>query len=43
MSSVKGNIILNGLNTITGIIFPVITFPYAARILLPDGIGVVNF
>lgn len=24
-------------------IFPVITFPYASRILLPDGIGVVNF
>lgn len=23
--------------------FPVVTFPYAARILLPDGIGAVNF
>lgn len=43
MASVKGNIILNGLNTITGIIFPIITFPYAARILLPEGIGVINF
>lgn len=43
MSSVKTNIILNGLNTITGIVFPVITFPYAARILLPEGIGTVNF
>lgn len=43
MGSVKGNIILNGINTITGIIFPVVTFPYAARILLPDGIGAVNF
>lgn len=43
MKSVKGNVILNGLNTITGIIFPVITFPYAARVLLPDGIGSVNF
>lgn len=30
-------------NTVTGIIFPIITFPYAARILMPEGIGVVNF
>lgn len=43
MPSVKGNIVLNGINTITGIIFPIITFPYAARILLPEGIGVINF
>lgn len=43
MSSVKGNIILNALNTVTGIIFPVITFPYAARVLLPEGIGAINF
>ena len=43
MSSIKTNIILNGLNTITGIVFPVITFPYAARVLLPEGIVTVNF
>ena len=43
MASVKGNIILNGINTVTGIIFPMITFPYAARVLMPDGIGTVNF
>lgn len=43
MASVKSNIILNGINTITGILYPVITFPYAARILMPDGIGAVNF
>lgn len=43
MPSVKGNILLNGINTVTGIIFPVITFPYAARVLLPEGIGAVNF
>lgn len=43
MASVKSNILLNGLNTVTGIIFPIITFPYAARILLPEGIGIVNF
>ncbi len=27
----------------TGIIFPMITFPYAARVLLPEGIGTINF
>lgn len=43
MASVKSNILLNGLNTITSILFPVVTFPYAARILLPEGIGAVNF
>ena len=43
MSSLKTNVLLNFVNTITGIIFPVITFPYAARVLLPDGIGAVNF
>ncbi|MDE7345768.1 MAG: flippase [Muribaculaceae bacterium] len=43
MSSVKKNIILNGINTVTSILFPIVTFPYAARILLPEGIGVINF
>ena len=43
MASVKKNIVLNALNTVTSIIFPIITFPYAARVLLPEGIGTVNF
>ena len=43
MASLKKNIILNYINTITGIIFPIITFPYASRILNPEGIGIVNF
>lgn len=43
MPSLKKNIILNGLNTVTAVIFPVITFPYAARVLLPEGIGTINF
>ena len=43
MSSLKTNVVLNFVNTLTGIVFPVITFPYAARILLPEGIGTVNF
>lgn len=43
MSSVKKNILLNGINTLTSILFPVVTFPYAARVLLPEGIGAINF
>lgn len=43
MASLKGNIILNSINTITSVLFPIITFPYAARVLLPEGIGLVNF
>ncbi len=43
MASVKSNVLLNGINTVVGIIFPIITFPYAARVLLPEGIGTVNF
>jgi len=43
MSSLKGNIILNYINTLSGLIFPIVTFPYAARVLQPEGIGVVNF
>ena len=43
MSSLKGNIILNYINTLSGLIFPIVTFPYAARMLQPEGIGVVNF
>lgn len=43
MARLKGNIIFNSLNTITGILFPVITFPYASRVLMPEGIGTVNF
>lgn len=43
MPSIKDNIILNGIKTITELLFPVVTFPYAARVLMPDGIGAVNF
>lgn len=43
MASLKTNVIFNYVNTITGLIIPVITFPYASRILLPEGIGTVNF
>lgn len=43
MSSLKGNIVLNFINTFAGIVFPIITFPYAARVLMPEGIGTINF
>lgn len=41
--SLKSNILLNVLNTLTRVAFPIVTFPYAARVLLPEGIGIVNF
>lgn len=37
------NIVLNGIRTILSLIFPLITFPYIARVLAPEGIGQANF
>ena len=42
-NSIKKNFILNLINTVTGLLFPLITFPYASRILMADGIGQVQF
>ena len=41
--SLKKNIILNYIRTATNILFPLITYPYAYRILLTEGMGVVKF
>lgn len=41
--SVKVNYIFNLVNTISGLLFPLITFPYASRVMMADGIGHVNF
>lgn len=41
--SIKKNYIYNLINTVSGILFPLITFPYVSRILLADGIGQVQF
>lgn len=41
--SIRKNFILNMLRTVMNIIFPLITFPYVSRILLPEGMGKVNF
>lgn len=43
MTSIKKNYIFNLLNTVTSLLFPLVTFPYASRIMLADGIGQVNF
>ena len=41
--SIKNNFLLNLSTTITELLFPLITFPYASRILMADGIGQVQF
>lgn len=43
VKSVKFNFIMNIILTGSSFIFPLITFPYISRILLPDGVGKVNF
>ena len=43
MKSVKSNFIYTLINTIAGLLFPLISFPYVSRILLADGIGLVSF
>lgn len=41
--SIKRNTIYNAINTIAGILFPLIVFPYTSRILQPENIGKVSF
>ena len=41
--SLKKNVFFSVLKVFLSLIFPLITFPYASRILLPEGIGKVNF
>ena len=41
--SLKKNSFYSFFNAFTTLIFPLITFPYASRILHPEGIGQVNF
>lgn len=41
--SLKANFIMNMMLTMSSFIFPLITFPYISRILLPTGTGRVNF
>ena len=39
----KVNAVLNVVKTVFSIIFPLITFPYVSRVLMPENIGKVNF
>lgn len=41
--SLKINFIMNIILTMSSFIFPLITFPYISRILLPEGTGKVSF
>ncbi|WP_386693258.1 MULTISPECIES: flippase [unclassified Lonepinella] len=43
MPSVKKNFVFNIINTITGILFPIVTLPYVFRVLVPEGIGTIDF
>lgn len=41
--SLKINVVMNMILTMSSFIFPLITFPYVSRILLPEGTGIVSF
>lgn len=41
--SLKLNFVMNAILTMSQFIFPLITFPYVSRILLPAGTGKVSF
>ena len=41
--SLKWNFIMNTILTMSSFIFPLITFPYVSRVLLPVGTGKVSF
>ncbi len=43
MNDIKKNFIMNFIKILVNLIFPLITFPYISRILLPEGIGRVAF
>ena len=41
--SLKLNFIMNAILTASSFLFPIITFPYVSRILLPEGNGRIAF
>jgi O-antigen/teichoic acid export membrane protein len=43
VGTIKKNFVYNLVLTVSNIIFPIVTFPYASRILGPEGIGKVQF
>ena len=40
--SLRLNFIMNAILTVSSFLFPIITFPYVSRVLMPDGTGKVN-
>ncbi len=42
-NSIKKNAIYNIVKTVSSIVFPLITFPYISRVLLPDNVGKIHF
>lgn len=43
MASIKSNYVFNLLHSAVGLLFPLLTFPYASRIILAEGIGTIQF
>lgn len=43
MSSLKNNVIYSSILTVSGYLFPLITFPYVTRVLGVNNIGICNF
>ena len=41
--SIKSNYIFNLINTFSSLLFQLISFPYVSRVLLPDGVGHIDF
>lgn len=41
--SIKFNMAMNVFKVVSGMIFPLITFPYTSRVIGPEGTGKVNF
>ena len=41
--SLKKNAAFNFIKALANFAYPLITFPYASRVLMPDGIGKINF
>ena len=42
-TSIKLNFIMNAVLSLSSVMFPLVTFPYASRVLQPEGIGKVSF
>ena len=41
--SIKKNFIYNMIQVVSGLLFPLITFPYISRVIMAEGIGQVQF